>query len=122
MDLSVKLRASGSDTSTNYGCQRLFASTTTVNTDVDPLGTDEWIAGVADKDFAAAPFLEMEIASPQVATTTSMHLREWGYTTIPYYHLVGGSQNSSTQFDGLKVLANTGTISGTVWVFGYQEA
>jgi hypothetical protein len=122
VDLSIKLRASGSDTTTNYACQRIFGSSTTVNSDVDPLGTDEWIAGVLDKDFATNPFLEMEIASPQVATNTAMHLRQWGYTTIPYLHLVGGSQNSSTQFDGFKILANAGTMSGTIWVYGYQEA
>jgi hypothetical protein len=122
VDLTLRLRASGSDTSTNYNCQRLFAFATTVTTDTDPSGNDDWIAGVADKDFAAVPFLEMEIASPQVATTTSMVLRQYGYTTEQFLHFVGGRQNSSTQFDGFKVLANTGTMSGTVWVYGYQEA
>jgi hypothetical protein len=122
VDLTLRLRASGSDTSTNYNCQRLFAYATTVTTDTDPSGNDDWIAGVADKDFAAVQFLEMEIASPQVATTTSMVLRQYGYTTEQFLHFVGGRQNSSTQFDGFKVLANTGTMSGTVWVYGYQEA
>jgi hypothetical protein len=122
VDLLLRLRASGSDTTTNYGSQRVYAYANTVATDTDASGTDDWIAGVADKDFAAVPFLEMEIASPQLATTTTMVLRQFGYTTEPFLHIVGGRQNSSTQFDGLKVLANTGTISGTVWVFGYQEA
>jgi len=122
VDVTLRLRASGSDTSTNYNCQRLFAYETTVATDTDPSGNDDWIAGVADKDFAAVTFLEMEIASPQVATTTSMVLRQYGYTTQQFLHFVGGRQNSSTQFDGIKVLANTGTMSGTVWVYGYKEA
>ena len=69
---------------------------------------------VVDSVFGASP--------PQAATNTSFHLRNFGYTTTPFLHLVGGTQNSSTQFDGFKVLANSGTMSGTVWVYGYQEA
>ena len=122
VDMTIKLRASGSDTTTNYVSQRNYSYDTTILTDLNPAGTDEWVAGVADKDFPSATFTEIEIASPQVATNTSFHLRNFGYTTTPFLHLVGGTQNSSTQFDGFKVLANSGTMSGTVWVYGYQEA
>lgn len=123
VDLSMKLRASGSDTSTNYNSQRIFNGTTsTLATDTDNNGTDEWMAGIADKDFATAGFSEIEIASPQAATNTSMLMRNWGYTTFGILHLIGGRQNSSTQFDGFTILAAAGTMSGTVYVYGYQES
>jgi hypothetical protein len=122
VDLSLKLRLSGSDTTTNYGSQRLYAYSSSVASETDQLGTDEWPAGVADKDFPTAPFLEMEIASPQVATNTAMVARQWGYTSQPFIHFIGGRQASTTQFDGFTILASSGTMSGTVWVYGYQEA
>jgi hypothetical protein len=121
--VTMKLRASSTDTSTNYNSQRIFNGTTsTVATDNDNNGTDEWMAGLIDKDFATASFAQVEMASPELATNTSMVMQTWGHTTIGNLLLIGGTQASSTQFDGFTILCSTGTMSGTVYVYGYKEA
>jgi hypothetical protein len=123
IDQTFRLRASGSDTNTNYVAQRIFNGTvSTLTTDLNASGTDDWNTGVGDKDKPTATFTEMEIASPQQAVNTAFFLKNWGYTTLGIMHIVAGNQESSTQFDGFTIFTSSGTMSGTVYVYGYQEA
>jgi hypothetical protein len=120
--VSMKLRASGTDTSTNYVLERLYANSTTVGADVDPAGTDEWYVTSTDKDFPTVTSAQLNIGNPQTAAVTTVVCHSFARETNPAYLAVGGYQNSTTQFDGLTLIASTGTMSGTIRVYGYQNS
>jgi len=122
VNLSMKLRASGSDTSANYASQRLYAVGASVGADADPLGTDEYYITNIDKDFPAIGFPQITIGNPQTATKTTILSQSLYRDTSIGINQIGGFQNSDTQFDGFTLIASTGTMSGTARVYGYQNS
>jgi hypothetical protein len=119
---SIRLRASGSDTSTNYKTFRNYGYTGTVASgDLDPVGTDEWFISDNGTSFNGAGVVDMTIFSPNrakysVATVHSAY--NWGsYTNAT----VSEWQTDSTQFDGFTILVNSGTITGNVSIYGYGK-
>ena len=117
----LRLRASGSDTSTNYVQTRLYALGGTVG--ADTAITDGFFLNGLDKDFPDEPLCVVNIANPQASNRTSFvnQAQNRGATVVNYWSL-GGFQDSSTSFDGFTVLTDAGTMSGTVRVYGYQNS
>jgi hypothetical protein len=119
---SIRLRASGSDTSTNYKTFRNYGYTGTLASgDLDPVGTDEWFISDNGTSFNGAGVVDMTMYSPNrakysVATVHSAY--NWGsYTNAT----VSEWQTDSTQFDGFTLLVNSGTITGNVSIYGYGK-
>jgi len=119
---SIRLRASGSDTSTNYKTFRNFGYTGTVASgDLDPVGTDEWFISDNGTSFNGAGVVDMTMYSPNrakysVATTHSAY--NWGsYTNAT----IAEWQTDATQFDGFTLLVSSGTITGNVSIYGYGK-
>jgi len=119
-DFSARLRASGTDTTTNYQCQRLVGNNTSVTTASNTFGTDEWFIGGGNK--AGISALSQDIFRPQLAATTSFNSTlAMCSTTDLSMELCGGTQTSTTQFDGITYIfsqANTGSF----YIYGYQKA
>jgi hypothetical protein len=119
---SIRLRASGSDTSTNYKTFRNFGYTGTVASgDLDPVGTDEWFIGDNGTSNNGAGVSDMTVFSPNRAKYSVAVLHSaynWGsYTNAT----VSEWQTDSTQFDGFTILVSSGTITGNVSVYGYGK-
>ena len=119
--LTIKFRLSGTDTSTNYVSQRLYAFQTTVGTDPNVQGTDEiWLA-LGDKDFDYTG-VSADIYNPNVALPTSLTAMQIGSNGINnYLTFAGGYNSAATQFDGFTLITSAGTISGSVSVYGYNK-
>ena len=118
-DIKIRLRVGGSDTTTNY-TQLLILNSSTITRFSDPVGTDEWLLGNYDKDFTGQ--YQAEIANPNKATFSNAIITGVGNQNTDRTFWFGASyQTSSTQFDGLTVLT-TGTMTGTVRVYGYQNS
>jgi hypothetical protein len=117
----LRLRASGSDTSTNYVQTRLYALGATVG--ADTAITDGFFLNGLDKDFPDEPLCVVTIANPHASNRTSFvnQAQNRGASVVNYWSL-GGFQDSSTSFDGFTVLTDAGTMSGTVRVYGYQNS
>jgi hypothetical protein len=114
-----RLRASGSDNSTanSYVYQRLEATSTNVagsrttsnltflsrESATDPSGILTHIYG---------PYL----AQPTALRTVDASARLGGYITD-----IACTHNQSTAYDGFTVFPDSGSITGTVHVFGYEE-
>jgi hypothetical protein len=120
--LTLRYRLSGTDTSANYGTQRLYAQGTTVTASRDGVGTDEIF--VSDLNNATPSFAgyQMNIFTPNVASPTVSFISGTTYIGADLYpSFSAGFQNSTTQFTGFTLLVNTGTFGGTVSVFGVNK-
>jgi hypothetical protein len=115
--ISIRLRLSGSDTTTGYEYVRLYVSSGAVGTDVDVVGNDEFFSGTFDTTNKS--LYSYDISSPNLATQTSI----WGgggavdFNTI---NLNYGSQTDSTQFTGFSLICAV-AITGKVSVYGYAK-
>jgi hypothetical protein len=122
VDVTMRMRASGTDTSANYNQQRIYAINTTVGGDRDPVGTGSFYISSIDKDFPTTPISEITLTNPQVATVTSMISQSLWHTTGLNWNALSGIQNSTTQYDGFTLTVSSGTMSGTIRVYGYQNS
>lgn len=123
VEIGLRLRASGTDTTANYSAQRIFASGASANADQNNNGTDEWFIGVADKDFNGKVFYSIEFSNPNVAASTNYMAMSSGAIASPFLSFAGGYQADSTQFDGFTIFpfAGGGTMTGTIRVYGYEN-
>ena len=114
----MRYRASGSDTTSNTYYRYGAASTSGSLTNYYEQGTSYYIANLSNQS-AIPLFTVIDLSNIQAATRTM----------IAYYGLspqngsmfyAGGQQTDSTQFDALNFFPDTGTISGTITVMGYN--
>jgi hypothetical protein len=115
--ISGRMRASGTDTSTNYlyAMNETYFSTSAAGV-FNSTATSFLFSGAAG---AAHPFVGFNFTmyKPFIASPTYMH----GMATrdLNTLTLVGAQwQNSSTSFDGFSLFPNTGTITGQLNVYG----
>lgn len=113
--VTLRLRASGTDTTTNYGCQKLVAVNTTVSASRDTAWTS-FYAYPTDPGFAGT----IELFRPNMAEKT-FYKAHTGYGSDEELFLHYGQQTSSTQFDGFTLTGST-TLTGTIRVYGYQNS
>ena len=119
-DMLMKLRSGGTSTSTNYSRQELYSNSTTIAAAGSSAQTSYRINHTAG---ANQSVLYLDISGPNLAQTTPINAR---YTlmqsgTATYLFTSGGTQDSSTQFDGIEFLCATGTISGNYAIYGYSK-
>jgi hypothetical protein len=122
-DISFRLRASGTDTTTNYKSQRLYASGTSVGAGIDVLGTDEIWFSSGSATGSAPQGTSFILMSPNEAKSTTMQGSVAvdigsGTTTMD---IVSGFQSSATQFDGITFLFSQ-TSTGSIYIYGLAKA
>jgi len=71
----------------------------------------------------AAAFIEMLVYRPQETAITQWNLRVsgWNSTTSPEVRDYVGYFNATTSFDGLSLRADSGTFTGTIWIYGFGD-
>lgn len=123
--ITARLRAAGSDTAgTNYRTGETYQTGATVGGRTNYTGTDDWFIGLADSTYPQSYSLVMDLADPQAAvytkgtgqaTTISSvgDLYGWGFA----WCFVG-----ATQFDGFSIIPASGTVGGSLRVYGYRNA
>jgi len=120
--ISLRLRLSGTDTSANYGTQRMFAQGASVSANRDAFGTDEIYvvdSTTANPQNACADMIFYSPNKAEVTTYTNIGEALLGATL--YMQTSCGFQNSTTQFTGFTVYPGSGNIGGTVSVYGYRN-
>jgi hypothetical protein len=120
--LLFRLRNSGSDiTSGVYSRQILYLQDTTF--------FNNRLSSQTSGQFAPARTsaigTRLELFSPQAATVKnySCTSTDYGMSVVTNANLqsIAGSVNSTTQCDGITILTDTGTITGTIRVYGYKD-
>ena len=122
--VTMKLRASGTDTATNYKTYTLYGvSGTMYQSAVDALGTDEWYLFDVDTTIDASGNGYVDINNPNVAIDTSIVSHNVGGSgATMYWYSDFGRQASATQFDGFTITGSLSTnLTGTIRVYGYKN-
>jgi hypothetical protein len=122
-NVTMKLRASSTDTSANYTSQLLQASSTTVSTALNAEGTDEWYV-VSFNTTGKTSSFSMDVYRPQTAQITAMTSSGLWVDVSGTIGLqtVVGRQSDATQFDGFTILFTSTNITGTIRVYGYRNS
>jgi len=116
---TMKLRAGGVDTTTNYGSYNTAGVTATLSLIKNGLGTDEFYFG--DRNAKGAGY-DISVIAPQVAQPTGVTTSIYSsYGPDDYSYITVGNQNSSTQFDGFTLLIDTTAMTGTYAVYGFSK-
>lgn len=124
-DIGTRLRSAGSDNSTasSYKRQYIYNNTaTTVSTNTTS-GT-QWDLGSTDTTTPAYTFWSLDICGPYLLVPTSAFGRfSWtDSSAVTKVMTCGLAHNQSSSYDGISLFPSTGTISGTIYVYGYRKA
>lgn len=115
----MRLRASGSDnTAASYNTQSLSANVSTVSTSRVSSGTT-WCVGALSTNQNA---LSVNLYLPAVAVTTVFRALNSYASSGAYIFDQSGSHSVASSFDGFTVYPASGTITGSLQVYGYRKA
>ena len=118
--LNVKLRAAGTDTSTAY--YYVVADYYSNTTSIDRLQGNNLTVGVVTDSSATERAFITNVFNPFAAKNTFMTNQIPQFTDVrlaPSWSYIG--QFSTTSFDGITFLPNSGTTTGTMRIFGYNQ-
>jgi hypothetical protein len=115
--VSLRLRVSGTDTTTNYQYVRLYVSSGSVGTDTDVVDNDEFFLGSFDGTNPSPQIYDM--FSPFATDKTSFY-GGGGGVNINNININAGTQTDSTSFTGFSIICANG-MTGKVSVYGYAK-
>jgi hypothetical protein len=121
-ELAMQLGAATVYTATGYNFQSLQADSTTIN---GVRSASQTSAFVGKDGGAFTGLTTLEISGPQLAEPTlyqAVNTRSNSAYTTPWVVQYFGNQSASTQFDGIKFLVASGTMSGSFTIYGYSKA
>lgn len=115
-NINMRMRAAGTDaTSANYFWQGLYASNTTV---VGGRSTGQTSTQIGEHA-SSNTIYQVLVANPFTVAETRMRSCNAPYQT--FYDIAAGFV-LTTSFDGFTIFPSTGTISGTIRVYGYKNS
>jgi len=112
-------RTSGVDVTTNYAFQMTYSRSTTVASLAGSVG---FIGNIQTGGTGTSQY-EVFLANPQIAaeTVTNGVVYSQVQSGGPYLWTVASRQISSSQFDGIKFYTSSGTMTGTVRIYGVRN-
>jgi hypothetical protein len=114
-NIDIRMRNSGTDdTSANYSRESVYFDNTTTGAFRESTQT-VFRSGYNDAGF----LLRMDVYGPYLSLPTWFDAHAIRHITTPVSMRNAGSHNVSSSFDSMSVIPDSGTISGTITVFGY---
>lgn len=117
--LDARVRASGTDATSNYVRQYFYTTGATMAQNTD---TAQTVSG-ASSTYANAVHVRMIAWNPQASLPTilrtSAHYRTGATTTVLYETTL--LHTTASAYDGFTVFPDSGTITGSLSVFGYRK-
>jgi len=122
-NIRFRLRASGTDATTNYKLQSAQFTSTTVSTSVSG-STDFWQFGNADPTKA---FFMVDLMNPFESDTTFAFAKSLtgtaGAYTDPLLEYPGAYNTNATSYDGITIYSHNGaTITGNARIYGRADS
>ena len=117
----VRLRVGGVDsTGGNYDEYRVYAGTSAARYNNITSWGNSIIGGTgaANTNFASLQMYKPQLAVPTMLSTVSNYAASGSY---PLSITMVGSHSASTSYDGISFIANAGTLTGTIRVYGYRN-
>jgi hypothetical protein len=119
VDVNLRLRAAGTDTSAGYYYSYNYADFGAATGGIlNGSNVNQFLFAFANTQITSGV---MDVISPQLAEATTFHSQGLNASTSGNSRSGGGVANNSTVFDGFTLFPPTGTISGTVSVYGYRK-
>lgn len=122
-DLGMQFRASGVDTTSNYNWQQLRGQSTTASAARSAAQSSLIISDGTTGSYYS--FCSVEISGVNLAEATSVvSITNPNKATYadPAAEIRTGNQSGSTQFDGIKLLVSSGTMTGSYTIYGYSKS
>ena len=121
---TFRLRASGTDATTNYNGSRIAGSGGAVSSGANPDGTDEWSLGAFNGANATTFHKTMNVYSPQAAVATNYNAVTGFVLNSGVYaqYLLQGTNTNATSYDGFTMTIGGTSFTGTIRVYGYQNS
>lgn len=117
-ELYMRLRASGTDLTTTYLGQRLYAGGASVTGATDL--TTGWHVGFVTSGGTSRSAAQTFIYRPQLAQTKAYTTHAAGFSSISYVDLYAGFVTTASAYDGLTLYPTADNISGTIRVYGLK--
>jgi hypothetical protein len=118
----LKLRVSSTDSSSDYNSQRIYAFLTTVGTDRDANGqTNGQFLGELQTAVPNGSVSEAAVYDPFNAVFTKFFVTNPEYDNVqskPFIALAMGVHDVATSYTGCTLIASTGNITGTIYIYG----
>jgi hypothetical protein len=122
--ITMKLRASGTDSSSTYGAFLMglnSAGTTTNNTS----STTSWYLTESHSSTTAGfNYAMVNLLNPNLANATLFNVQSLGLTTATgnYLSTTGsGVHDTASAYDGFTIIRSSGTLTGAISVYGYSK-
>jgi hypothetical protein len=116
--VNIRLRASGTDATTNYNNQYIEAKNTSV-VGSRGSGVSAYIIGAIRS--TGNLFSQIQISQPQEATNTSFLTNAQDSDAGATLFITSGSNTNNTSYDGLTVYTTTNAMTGTISVYGLAK-
>lgn len=122
--ISMRLRASSTDLTSGYTYAILGLNEGAAADNHAASAAGSWFLLSTYSGAAGIYSASIDIFDPYGTSAKDFHVQSSGATSAPSYAAWsgGGYNASTTQYDGFTIYPNTGTITGTVWVYGYQKS
>ena len=111
----IRLRATGSDTSSGYHSRTFLFGSTTAQT------YETTFFAIGDARTNMNGFTAQILGPNLAANSVFMSHHTDSNTTAVAINLESGYLADSTQYDGLSFFPNTGNVTGTIRIYGYQN-
>jgi hypothetical protein len=122
---ALRLRASSTSTTSNYGGHRNYVSTGGTATHGSSFGTTYFYIGDTDSGSTDATCTEITLFAPNLAAPTKYIAHGQGFWSSSFYsQQIYAFQSDSTQFDGIEIYPFSpggATITGNVQIFGIKQ-
>lgn len=120
-EINMRMRLSGTDNTTaNCAYQDLNISGTTATAARYSSLTSMFIAALS----TSYNVLSMDLFDPAAAIPTTYHVIEarQANSSSPETRFLTGGHNVSTAYDGFSLIISSGTITGTLRIYGYRNS
>lgn len=118
--LNYRYRVGGVDNSTaNYGNQSLSADGTTVTA---ARTTSQTSGDLGTMTLSSLSFFDITLYNPFTAATKGLNVNNGAFIGEAWLKQVTSTFKAATSFDGISIIPSSGTITGTVRVYGFRQA
>ena len=123
INVSMKLRASTTAATTNYVSQGWYVYGTASGARYNTTGTDEWFYMTVDSGYPPS-FGSLDLIKPQIAAASGFIGTSIGAGggANSYANFMTGKHTTATAYDGIQFQTSTGTMTGTIRVYGYANS
>lgn len=123
--LYMKMRASGTDSSTGYyyAIMGLLSTPAAANKNGENVTTGNFLQDLDTGSSAKPTWSTIDIFTPQIANPTLMNIQSVAnsQTGTPATSVGMGYHSASTAYDSVTLVPSAGNISGSIVVYGYQK-